>query len=356
MKHKNKIFFTTPFVCLILIISLLALPINASAKTGTLGTENPIISCTFTDAGGNSACGDHLEKGMYTVDFVMSGMASVSILQIMADYDNTKLADIELVSSNPNFLLGGQAVSSNSLAAFVVSNSSNTTTINSQGTVMFTYRMNVLTAGDFADMMQLSTDPNSTFAEADYGDGYYDCYVLDTTIEYTAGTTYASTADVSPYIAPTVFRALGKITLAKDVSGTASNYGMPGVTVAVDGEGISSTTDDTGAYVLGGLAPGSYSLTISSECSADRKATLVVSADNADYDAITVDNVGIVPCDYNKDSYINATDVFLFSRRAATDSTKSDLNKDGIIDESDVDIFKTSFLGKSVEYSSVSLK
>lgn len=356
MKLTKKSFLTTPFVCLILIISLLALPINATAKTGTLGTESPVISCTFVNSNGEEACGDRLYPGDYTVNFMLSQMASVSIFQISGVYDESKISKFEPESYNDRFELGGQKVSNGKFAAFLVSNNTTTTATMPTGVVMLTYSVTVNKSGDFADMVQLSTDPNHTFIEADYGDGYYDCYVLDTSIEYAAGTTYDSTADLSPYIAPTIFTVTGKITVADDTMGTATDFGMPGVRVAVDGTNVSSTTDDSGVYNLIGLEPGDYELTISSNYSAERKATLEVIADNADYDLLTVANVGMVPCDYNKDNTINAVDAFVFSRDYATNPTKSDFNRDGVVNEADGQMFRQKYMNKSVNYSSVSLK
>ena len=81
----------------------------------------------------------------------------------------------------------------------------------------------------------------------------------------------------------------------------------------------------------------------------DREVTLKVERENANYDQITVDNVGICVVDYNKDGKINSTDVALFSK------FKTDLNGDGQFDESDTEIFK-SFFRQTVAYTQLELK
>ena len=70
--------------------------------------------------------------------------------------------------------------------------------------------------------------------------------------------------------------------------------------------------------------------------------------ENADYDQITVNNIGICVLDYNKDGKVNSTDVALFSK------FKTDLNGDSEFNEEDFAIFKL-FLRHKVAYTQLNL-
>jgi hypothetical protein len=357
MKKTFKSFLTTPFVCLILIISLIALPINASAETGTLGNETPEITFQFTDASGKTANGNRLTAGDYTVDVVLSGMKAVSVIQLKADYSTSVIKSIALTDSYAeagNMDLK-QQFENGSFIVFMVSDNIDTTYVNPDGTVMFTFSVTLASACDFADVFELATSPDKTFIEADYGDGngYLDCYSLDTTADYTAGKLYPMTADVSPYIAPTEFDINGKISVASDRQGSASETFVQGIKVSVVGTDISAVTDSNGSYTLEDVPAGSYTITISGDTTIDRSVKLDVSGDRAvDYDQINVDTVGVITCDFNKDGKVNSTDALLLSKNA---SAYCDLNNDGEVDKNDVVIFKT-FFNKTVNYTDVTLK
>lgn len=352
MKHSIKSFLTTPFVCLILIISMLALPMNASAETGTLGKETPVITCNYYDANGDVANGNRLPAGTYTVDVVLSGMKAVSVIQLSASFTSTVTA-ISVKSTyadNHDMELGGQKIESGNLTVFQISENADTSAIDKNGTVMLTLSATVSSFCDFADVFSFSTDPNLTFIEADYGDGYYDCYALNASAIYSAGKLYPMTADVTPYIAPTEFDVNGKIAPAADVRGTALTNGVAGITVSVQGTDVEAVTDENGSFTLADLSAGDYTVVISGDSAITRTVALTVAADKAvDYDQINVDTVGVVNCDYNKDGKVNTTDATLFTM------SNQDLNADGAVDNEDTALFKT-FFNKTVRYTAITLK
>lgn len=356
MKHSIKSFLTTPFVCLIVIISLLALPINASAETGTLGKETPVITCKYYDSTGKEANGNRLTAGNYTVDVILSGMKGVSVIQLSASYTNTvsAIAIKSTYADNHDMELGGQKIEGGNLTVFQISENSDTSAIDKNGTVMVTLSVSVSSFCDFADVFQFSADPNLTFIEADYGDGYYDCYALVSEQQSTAvAKIYPMTADVTPYIAPTAFDVNGKITPAADTKGTAIANGVAGVTVAVKGTETKVVTDQDGSYKISGLKAGDYTLVISGDTVKTREVALTVDSTKAtDYDQINVDTVGVVICDYNGDGIINTIDAALFTKDA---TPNRDLNADGAVDNKDAAIFKT-FFNKTVRYTAITLK
>ncbi len=354
MKHSIKSFLTTPFVCLILIISLLALPMNASAETGTLGKETPVITCNYYDANGKVVNGNRLPAGTYTVDVVLSGMKAVSVIQLTANFTSTVTAMSvkSTYADNHDMELGGQKLESGNLTVFQISENADTSVIDKNGTVMLTLSATVSSFCDFADVFSFSDDPNLTFIEADYGDGYNDCYALNANASYSAGKLYPMTADVTPYIAPTAFYVNGKITPAGDKTGATITNGVAGITVSVKGTEIKAVTDENGSYTLPEINAGNYTLVISGDTTIDREVALTVAADKAvDYDQINVDAVGVVICDYNKDGKVNTTDATLYTTATAF----TDLNADGAVDNKDSALFKT-FFNKTVRYTAITLK
>lgn len=96
MKRSIKSFLTTPFVCLVLIISMFALPFSVNAEAGTLGKETPELTCAFTGTNGKKADGNRLQPGTYCVDLVLSGMKAVSIVELTATYDPNVITDISV--------------------------------------------------------------------------------------------------------------------------------------------------------------------------------------------------------------------------------------------------------------------
>lgn len=357
MKHSIKSFLTTPFVCLIIIISLLALPMNASAETGTLGKETPVITCNFYDSNGASANGNRLQAGTYTVDVVLSGMKAVSVVQLCAEITSpstvTSMSVASTLADKRTDLEAQMKQEGARLTVFQVSENADTSVIDKNGTVIFTLSVTVSSFCDFADVFEFSTNPNLTFIEADYGDGYNDCYALDTNASYTAGKLYPMTADVSPYIAPTEFDVVGKITPSADLIGSAIDNGVAGIEVAVQGTDIKVVTDKDGSYTIPAMSAGNYTLVISGSTVKTRTVALTVDPANAvDYNQIQVESLGVVICDYNKDGKVNTVDATLFSK---TSTPNRDLNADGKVDTEDSELFKT-FFNKTVRYTAITLK
>lgn len=52
-----------------------------------MGTEQPHLSCTFTDSEGRAVDGNALSAGDYTVSFTLSGMQSFAVMQYTMSYD-----------------------------------------------------------------------------------------------------------------------------------------------------------------------------------------------------------------------------------------------------------------------------
>ena len=230
---------------------------------------------------------------------------------------------------------------------FQVGESKDASTIDSNGTVMVSLSVTVASSCDFADVFAFSKNPDVCFIGASYLDGKNDCYVLDTSVQKPYKT-YPMTANVSPAYLVTEFDVSGNVTIANETTGVATTAPAGGITVSVKGTDKSTITNADGSYTLKGLEIGEYTLVFSGAHTIDREAKLVVARENADYDQITVDNIGICVLDYNKDGKVNSTDVALFSK------FKTDLNGDSEFNEKDFAIFKL-FLRHKVAYTQLNL-
>lgn len=365
MKNSLKKFYAT--LLTVILILACSVPFFAMAKTGTLGTESPKLTATFLDANGEEAYGDNLEAGEYTVSIMLSGMQTVSVFELSASY-STSLLSINSVSTiadvDSSFSCGAATAESGKFVTILASkNKGATSSVNFDGTEMVKLNVTVLSAGDFADMFVVKTDPDLTFVEADYGDGYSDAYVCEINTSYRYN---KLSYDMSPeHKEPEPvknFDVVGQVLVATDLVGTdyavfENGCGVPNVTVTVEGTEISVVTDEMGYYTLPQLEEGEYTLTIGidGDTIVDRTVTLIVSAADADEEnTITVDAVPVVICDYNDDTTFNGTDIGVFVEGLTEYDILYDLNCDGLINGTDIGLF-TSYLGQTVEYAELTI-
>lgn len=330
-------------------------PFSATAQTGTLGTESPKLVATFTDSTGDVCDGNDLSAGEYNVQLVLSGMSNVSLFQVTANTtDDVTINTVSTVAdTNSQFSVAAIENEDNSFVAIILSDNDDTTAVDPSGEAMITLNVTVNTAGDFADYFVVSDDVDLTFIEADYGDGYEKCYVVNSNTSDDIH--YANLGvDMSPALTSGTFDVTGQITIAQDINGATGTFGIVGITVSVDGTDVSAVTDENGYYTLSGLEEGTYTLTIAGPTTIDRTVQLVVSADKSVDGTITVDYVPVVICDYNHDGSINPTDVSLFSGYISGYNVYGDLNADKQVNPTDISLF-SGFIGETIEYTAVEL-
>lgn len=349
MKNSLKRFCAT--LLTLIFASICCVPFFAYAQTGTLGTEAPYLYAAFKDGDDIVAEGNELEAGRYTVDIHLKGMKSVSIFQITAVTNNITINSVSTIADVDNTFSCGAIVNENDSFVAVLASENDDTSVITDGAVMVTLDVTVSVAGDFADMFVLSTDPDLTFVEADYGDGVEDAYVCTEN----EGMTYAlMTYDMSPVLAPTTFSVNGVIAISQNIDGTVGEIGVGGITVSVDGTDIFAVTADDGSYTLSGLEKGTYTLSISGQTTIDRNVTLVVDSDKS------IGVIAVCVFDFNRDSFIDNTDSGQFN--IAFDSQSGDenynkycdVNGDGYVDNTDMGIFN-SFIDETVNYAEITL-
>ena len=246
----------------------------------------------------------------------------------------------------------GTVTNDSNLVFGFVSDADTCSSVTKDGTLLATFSVTFAKDCDAADVISVSTDPNKTFIMVNYNDGFGNEYALVTESADYPGSLYLMTCDVSPKASG--YDITGQVKIATDLTGTEVSAGIANINLTVesaDGSAIATaTTDSNGEYTLSGVPAGEYTMLISGETTVDRKVTLVVS------ESKDVGSVGIVICDYNKDNVFDISDYMTFmDAYSNVYALYCDLNGDNVIDISDYMTF-ASFINKTVNYNSVTLK
>lgn len=360
MYKKSKNSLATLLVIVAIFCTIF--PLSASAATGTLGTENPGIKASFVNSTGDLVDGNALTAGTYTVNIKLYGMKTVSIFNFVAFYtDDIVVSEVSTISAGNSQFVDGAITNEkledgrNKLVVILATDNTDTTAI-SDGETMVTLTVTVVADNvvDFADCFTVNYDPESTFIEADFGDGFESSYVLVGN-EASDITFPLITEDMSPDLTAASYSVAGKITIADNVDGSAGSFGLGGITVSIDGTDISAVTDDNGYYTLTNVPEGTYTLSIAGATTIDRSVSLTVSADKVNENAtINVAAVPIVMCDYNKDGAVNSTDISFFAKSIGGNYLYADFNVDGAVNSTDTSAF-IKFNNKKIAYTDVAL-
>ena len=319
----------------------------------------PMIYCEYTDADGNLVDGNTLTAGTYDVSFYVKGFSTISVIEITASYDTSvvtvnsiknqisTMESMGSVTNNGNFVVGyvstGDYVSVDSSAQLIVTASMTFASVEGEDTI------------DAADYIIPATDPNLTFVVTDStGGNYSNEYALVDTFDGYYGSLSLMACDITPAMTPDAFDVSGQIRIANTVNGGASGFGLVGITVNVlDGDNViaSAVTDSNGDYTLAGVPAGTYTMSISGPTTVDREVTLVVN------DSKTVDAVGVVMADYNKDTYITGADLAAYLISHGDESNYNvycDYNCDGFVTGADLASY-LGFHGQTIVYDDVIL-
>lgn len=358
MKATSKKFFFV-LISTLFIFTMLS-PVSAYAQ-GTLGSETPYMYCAFTDAEGKMVDGNALTAGDYRVDVIVSDMDNASILQFTADYDEEVITSLEVTETiaddaESNVSLGGiKDENDGKLVVALASENDNYTALDAEsGTRIASMDVTVETSAqtiDFEDYFTFSNDPDLTFIEADYADGYNDAYVTDTTAE-TAYNTYLMIADASPEF----LSVSAKVVMATSLDGESGTDGIGGISIYTDVnfDPVAVTAED-GTFTA--LVPrGTNKLIITNHSFENGEHALNSTGTTIDRTVnisgkSSVNYEGVIPiivCDWNSDGAITVADKSNFN--AALQSTKGsegyrqyfDLNGDNAVtvaDKSNFNIF-----------------
>jgi hypothetical protein len=366
MELTKKKLCCLSFGAMILMAMLIFLPSTVFGATGTLGTEEPYIYCTYTDSSGSEVNGDALTAGTYQMDVVLSDVSSASVVQVTATYTSDVTVD-----ENPVALLDSSVTDMKSMGCIIgdgnlvfgfVSENDDCSAIDGD-VVIASLAVTFANDCDAEDVISVSDNPNLTFILADYGDGYDDTYAIDTAYEGYNGTMYPMSCDVSPSAGHTVS---GEIVIMNSKDSLTSS-GVPAYgTFSIDLYTDSARSNRYGAtfesvyqslgdgaknvFELENLIPGTYYATITSEYSIARDITIIVSDSD-----ITDVQIPMIVCDFDKDNYITADDAKFTYVAAGVGTLKEycDLDGDGYATSDDAKVVYSLSAGSS--YSSLTI-
>jgi len=348
---KTVGFFLSGLLALFAMVMLFIIfPASADAATGTLGTESPYVYCTY-EQDGVAVDGNNLTAGEYDVKVHLTGMQNSSVFQVSATYDESvvqpaKTASSLISDSNSELDSMGYILANGNIVFGFVSTRDDCTSLE-EDSVIATVPVTFTQDCDAADYINISADPNYTFAQADYGDGYSNEYAPDTQNypDY-SGELYSMDCDVTPELNRNIS---GEIVVATSYTGATANkaaygnytidvYDETGTTLVDTFTSTYDAENFTNTFLLT-LPEGTYKATVSYEYALVRDdITITVGADNIEGAIIPV----IAANFSNKDTLVNVTDVRIV-KSATNDSTGfeyCDLTADGIININDVRIAK----------------
>lgn len=351
-KRINTFIYAAVVMAAVMLLVVFGLAFNAMAAEGT--DDNVEIYCTYTDKDGNEVCGDTLEAGTYDVGFYTKNVDKISVIEITATYD-TDVVTIGGVTDSIGSMASMGTVNNNGDFVIGYVSDGNYVAVDSSAQHIATATVTFNQACDAEDYITVSENPNLTFIVADSSNNNYgDEYALVSTFEgYTQGRLALMSCDVSPAVSGEGYDITGCITIASDTEGVSSAFGIVGITVDVlDANGNlvqSAVTDANGIYTLTGVPAGEYKMSVYGPTTIDREVTLKVDSNK------TVQDLGIVICDYDRDKNVNSFDLGAFLVYYSGEfNVYADFDKDKNVNSFDLGSFLV-FYGKDITYTDVTL-
>lgn len=342
----------------------------STSYAATLGSEEPHLFFTYEE-NGTEVDGNHLNNHTYyNVSVWVTGVEEISTLQVTANLDSTVTCDAQpsaLMSDDRTDIVSmGYVINGSDIVFGFVSDNAEYSKIDKEATCVASLGMTFAQAGDAADHIQISTNPNLTFVQTNYNDGYDDSYALVQEFDGYIGQLFPMTADVSPVVdAPSGHSVSGSLVIMTNGNGDTSGDAVCGeytIQVYSDGarthelmsvkstEKVVDNNIKTNTFVIDNLADGTYYLTISSQYAITRKdITLIVNG--AD---IVADAIPMIACDFNEDGGVTVADALtVYAMSADIQSDYCDLNGDGGVTVADALIVYTCSAGRS--YNSITI-
>lgn len=338
------------FIAVMLIF--ISIPFVSYAQTGTLGTASPEVYCTY-EKDGEQFDGDNLPAGTYDVSFVLSGLTDTSVLQVTATYDTEQVTVADAPSAllsdgeNSQFDSIGYKLSDGNIVFGFISTNDDCSSVDEDGQVIATVSMTFASDcdPDADNLIVVSENPNHTFAQADYGDGFKDEYaIVDdgvTSVEGYDGSLYSMKCDVTPSGGQSVTANLVVMTDSKGSTKGTAPYG----TFTIDlydqtktkligtytSQFKTENNKNVNEFKIDNLAKGTYCATISSEYAIPRD--VIINVGDAD---IPAKDIPIVVYDFNGSGDITGADaITVYKNAAGAQNLYCDLNGSGDVTGAD---------------------
>lgn len=364
MKKLKKFFATLQIIALVSLIS--AAPVYAGEKPA-FGEETPFIFCTF-EKEGETADGNALTAGDYTVRVILSAMEQNSVFQFTANYnfDKKAISSLDIVSTNENMACGGIKKTDNALVVVLASEEESGNSLNGEDTAYaemhVTIDIDENETIDFRDCFRFDKNPDLTFVESAYEEGIENAYVLNTSTD-TQYKTSRMIADESPSLNGNYYTVEGQITVSLNETGTLdTGLGKAGISVSVvsqtDNYEKTVLTAENGEYSLPDIPEGEYIMNISGPTTIDRDVNLSVNSQKAELGVIQNAPVSVVTSDYNNDGRVTTTDLGLLYVALNDSSIKNadfyDISCDNKVTTTDIGLIYI-LAGKVVNYKDLTL-
>lgn len=335
------------FGILVLFVSLLIiLSFPTIARAATLGSEVPELYFEYYDADGKKVDGNNLSAGTYNVNIMLSGVENISTVEVTATYDSSVVVE----QSTPDQLLSDTVTNMKSMGYLLdngkmvfgfVSTEDASTSLGGD-VLLASFAATFTNTCDAADVISVSNNPNYTFIQADYNDGYDNEYAIDTNFADYNGSLYPMSADVSP-AKSAGYTVTGELVVATSNKGETKNkpvqneciidiYSNANRDAAAKVTSVTSVlNDNSNSFVISSLADGTYYATISSRFTLSRDITIVVNGND-----ITAGKISLVTCDFNQNGYVTTADVLDVYKNTGSDLMCYDLDGNGYVTTADV--------------------
>lgn len=367
MQEVNKSYsFALAFVTTLAlaVIAVFTFGSVTTAQAAVLGSESPSVYCTYSQ-NGEEVDGNNLTAGTYDVSFNISGVEAVSVIQVTATYDETVTVastPVAVMSDTTGYAVSsmGEVLSNGNIVFGFVSNNSDSSAINADGTLIATVTMTFAQDGDAAKHITVADNPNLTFVQVSYADGFNNSYAINSKDpDYTQGTLYPMTCDVTPTRG---YAVSGSLVIMTNTSGRTDNvpvYGEYTIDVYKDAEMTdlytsvkSVQTDNSNSFTIEALPIGTYYASISGKYAITR-ADIVITVTDSDISGAVIP---IVNCDFDENGYVTAADTGLvYMNSFGSDGDKRcDLDGNGFVTAADTGVVYSCSFGE-INYSGFSI-
>lgn len=354
----------------LLVSFLIVLNFPSVARAAALGNEAPELYFQYYNSDGDEVDGNNLSAGTYNVNIMLSGIENISTVEVTATYDSS----VTLEQATPSQLLSDNVTNMNSMGYILdngkmvfgfVSTEDASTSLGGD-VLLASFAATFTDSCDAADVISVLDNPNLTFVQADYNDGYDNEYAINTQYADYNGSLYPMTADVSPAQGTDTYNVNGSIVIMTDPVGNTNGVAVSGEymvdvfsdenrtnlvktvqsTEFVDQSGVKSNT-----FVIENLSDGIYYLTISSKYAISRDdITLIVNG--AD---ISASKIPIIACNFNGDEYINSDDALIVYSFVGFSNESYNLNGDEYINGDDA-LIVYSCGSSALKYNSITIQ
>lgn len=318
--RKRQNFYFKFLLFIVSMLILFSVPFIANAAVGSLGQESPKIICTYAQDG-VEVDGNTLKAGTYDVNFILRGVNNLSVMEITATYDEAQVAvdpsPTYLISDNTDYSVEsmGCVLSGGNIVFGFASANEDCSLLSEEDVTIATVKMTFNSDCDAESYIQVEENPNLTFAQVDYGDGYDDAYALVEKFDSYNGNLYLMDCDITPG----EYSVNGEFVVMTASDGSTEGTSVHGkyiidvytdasktelIDSVVSVEVVNEDNSFKNTFCINDLKNGVYYLTIRSDYALER-SNAVIQMNGHNIDDVVIP---MLCCDFDKDEMISALD------------------------------------------------